>query len=71
MRLHGTSYTRENQRISRLQDFKRLNETSRGFMRLQETSRDFKGLPRLHETFQTSLDFTAEVSLFPPWFIHI
>jgi hypothetical protein len=33
-------------------------------MRLHETSRDFK---RLYETSWDFQDFTAEVSLFPPW----
>ncbi len=53
-----------------LQDFKRLQRTSADFKGLQGTSRDFTTLQdfmRLHETSQTSPDFTAEVSLFPPW----
>jgi len=47
-------------KTSGIQNFK----TSKDFMRLQGTSWDFK---RLYETSQTSPDFTAEVSPFPPW----
>jgi hypothetical protein len=42
------------QDLKTLKGFKRLRKTSKDFMRLQETSGDFS-------------DFTAEVSLFPPW----
>jgi len=55
MRHHETSW-----------EFNGLHETSWDFKRLQETSRDFMRLQETSETFQTSFDFTAEVSLFLP-----